>query len=51
MKADVRRPLTYAAVVALLLTFRVYWKWAHAVPAAVQRAPLAQSATGARKAS
>jgi methionine sulfoxide reductase heme-binding subunit len=51
VKADVRRPLTYAAVVAVLLTFRVYWKWAHAVPAAVQRAPLVQSATGARRAS
>ena len=51
VKADVRRPLAYAAVIALLLTFRVYWKWAHAVPAAVQRAPLVQSATGARKAS
>ena len=51
VKADVRGPLAYAAVIALLLTFRVYWKWAHAVPAAVQRAPLGQSATGARKAS
>lgn len=26
VKADVRRPLAYAAVVSLLLTFRVYWK-------------------------
>jgi methionine sulfoxide reductase heme-binding subunit len=25
VKADVRRPLTYGAVVALLLAFRVYW--------------------------
>ena len=51
VKADIRRPLAYAAVISLLLTFRVYWKWAHAVPAAVRRAPLVQSATGARKAS
>ena len=40
VKADVRRPLAYAAVIALLLTFRMYWTWARAVPAAVQRAPL-----------
>ena len=32
VKADVRRPLAYAAVIALLLTFRVYWKWAHGAP-------------------
>jgi methionine sulfoxide reductase heme-binding subunit len=30
VKADIRRPLTYAAVVALLLAFRAYWKRAHA---------------------
>jgi sulfoxide reductase heme-binding subunit YedZ len=40
VKADVRRPLAYATVIALLLTFRVYWKWAHAMPAAVHRSPL-----------
>ena len=51
VKADVRRPLAYAAVIALLLTFRVYWKWARGAPAGVRRAPLVQSATGARKAS
>ena len=51
VKADVHRPMAYAAVVALLLTFRVYWKRAHAVPAGVRHAPLVQSATSARKAS
>jgi sulfoxide reductase heme-binding subunit YedZ len=30
VKADIRRPLTYAAVVVALLAFRAYWKWAHA---------------------
>lgn len=40
VKADVRRPLAYATVIVLLLAFRVYWKWAHAVPAVVQRALL-----------
>jgi sulfoxide reductase heme-binding subunit YedZ len=30
VKADIRRPLTYAAVVVVLLAFRVYWKRAHA---------------------
>jgi methionine sulfoxide reductase heme-binding subunit len=51
VKADVRRPLAYAAVVALLLTFRVYWKRAHAVvgrrPA--RTAGAVQSATSARR--
>lgn len=42
--------LIYAAVVALLLTFRV-WKRAHAVPAGVRRESLVQSAAGARRAS
>jgi sulfoxide reductase heme-binding subunit YedZ len=51
VKADVRRPMIYAAVVALLLAFRVYWKRAHAVPAGVRREPLVQSAAGARRAS
>src|SRR5262245_26419538 len=51
VKADVRRPMIYATVVALLLTFRVYWKRAHAVPASVRREPLAQSPAGARRAS
>jgi sulfoxide reductase heme-binding subunit YedZ len=32
VRADVRRPLTYAAVVVVLLAFRVYWKRARAVP-------------------
>jgi methionine sulfoxide reductase heme-binding subunit len=31
VKADVRRPLTYAAVVAVLLGFRLYWSRARAV--------------------
>jgi methionine sulfoxide reductase heme-binding subunit len=31
VKADIRRPLTYAGIVAVLLAFRVYWKRAHAV--------------------
>lgn len=30
VRADIRSPLTYAAVVAVLLAFRVYWKAAHA---------------------
>jgi sulfoxide reductase heme-binding subunit YedZ len=30
VKADIRRPLTYAAVVAVVLAFRAYWKQAHA---------------------
>jgi hypothetical protein len=52
VRADVRRPLAYAAVIALLLTLRAYWKRAHAVPPGVRCAPLVQqSATGARKAS
>lgn len=51
VRADVRRPLAYAAVITFLLTFRVYRKRAHGVPAGVRRAPLVQSATGARKAS
>jgi methionine sulfoxide reductase heme-binding subunit len=51
VKADVRRPLAYSGVVALLLTFRVYWKRAHALPAGVRRASFVQSATGARRAS
>jgi sulfoxide reductase heme-binding subunit YedZ len=32
VKADIRRPLTYAAVVVVLLACRVYWKRARAVP-------------------
>jgi sulfoxide reductase heme-binding subunit YedZ len=32
VKADIRRPLTYAAVVVVLLAFRVYWKRAQGVP-------------------
>jgi sulfoxide reductase heme-binding subunit YedZ len=31
VKADIRRPLAYAGVVAVLLAFRVYWKRPHAV--------------------
>lgn len=30
VKADIRRPLMYAAVVAALLAFRAVWKRAHA---------------------
>jgi methionine sulfoxide reductase heme-binding subunit len=51
VKADIRRPLTYAVVVGLLLTFRVYWKRAHADQAGRLRAPLARPATGARSVS
>jgi sulfoxide reductase heme-binding subunit YedZ len=32
VKADIRSPLTYAAVVIVLLACRVYWKRARAVP-------------------
>jgi sulfoxide reductase heme-binding subunit YedZ len=39
VKADVRRPLTYGAVVALLLAFRVYWsRFRAATPARPLRA-------------
>ena len=51
VKADVRRPLAYASVIALLLTFRAYWKRAHAVPAGVRRAPLALGDQRSRRAS
>ena len=51
VKADIRRPVAYATLVSLLLTFRVYWKRVHAVPARVQGAPSAQSAIRTRKAS
>jgi sulfoxide reductase heme-binding subunit YedZ len=47
VKADIRRPLAYAAVVAVLLTFRAYWKHVRAVPAGVRRVPLVLSATSA----
>ena len=50
VRADVRRPLAYAAVVAVLFTFRAYWKWTHVGPAGVKRSPLLQS-RWARKAS
>lgn len=30
VRADIRKPLTYAGVIAVLLAFRVYWKRAHA---------------------
>ena len=36
VKADVSRPLTYAAIVALLLGARVYWSRRRAVPVAVR---------------
>jgi sulfoxide reductase heme-binding subunit YedZ len=40
VKADVRRPLIYAAVVAVLLGFRLYWSRTHAVaPRAATPAP------------
>ena len=39
VKADVRRPLAYAAVIALLLTFRVVLETSARVPAGVRRAP------------
>jgi sulfoxide reductase heme-binding subunit YedZ len=39
VKADVRRPQTYALIVATLLLFRVGWRWWHAVAPA--RAPAA----------
>jgi len=44
VKADVRRPLTYGAVVALLLAFRLYWSRVHASrPAPRVRAPAARA--------
>jgi methionine sulfoxide reductase heme-binding subunit len=40
VKADVRRPITYGAVVAILLGFRLFWSRAHAVaPRAASPAP------------
>ena len=49
VKEDIRRPLAYAAVLAVLLTFRAYWKYVRAVPAGVRRVPLVSSATSARR--
>jgi len=43
VKADVRRPLTYGAVVLLLLAFRLYWSRAHASRPAQIRAPAARA--------
>lgn len=48
VRADIRRPLAYAAGVALLLASRVYWKQVRSAPAG-GRAPLVLSATAARK--
>jgi sulfoxide reductase heme-binding subunit YedZ len=42
VKADIRRPLAYAVVVASLLTFRAYWtQWRERVPS--RRAPSSNS--------
>lgn len=51
VKADLHRPLAYAAVVTLLLTFRVYWKRAHAVTGRRPARPAGAvaSATSARR--
>jgi DMSO/TMAO reductase YedYZ heme-binding membrane subunit len=51
VKADVRRPLTYAAVVVVLLAFRAYWKTAHAPSGRLQfsgSAPMAQTSLSVR---
>jgi sulfoxide reductase heme-binding subunit YedZ len=37
VKSDIRRPITYGLIVAVLLSFRVYWARAHARPAAIRR--------------
>jgi methionine sulfoxide reductase heme-binding subunit len=47
VKADVQRPLTYGAVVALLLAFRVYWSRMRASAPARPRVPAAQPVRGA----
>ena len=38
VKADLRRPEMYAAIVAVLLGFRMWWAWRTKVPAAPARA-------------
>ena len=56
VKADVRRPLTYGAVVLLLLGFRVYWSRLHAtrqargVPVEPRARPAARPSTGSGRA-
>jgi methionine sulfoxide reductase heme-binding subunit len=40
VKADVRRPLTYGAVVAVLLAVRLYWARGRAMSTTVVRAPV-----------
>jgi sulfoxide reductase heme-binding subunit YedZ len=42
VKADVRRPLTYGAVVAVLLGIRLYGSWRSPQPAAAKRAVVAR---------
>ena len=39
VKADIRKPAMYGAIVAALLGFRVYWARAHAKPAPARPAP------------
>jgi len=39
VKADIRKPAMYGAIVVALLGFRVYWARAHAKPAPVRPAP------------
>ena len=50
VKADIRRPQAYAAVVVLVLTLRAYWKQVRAVQTGDRRARLVLSATSARRA-
>jgi sulfoxide reductase heme-binding subunit YedZ len=39
VKADIRKPAMYGAIVVALLGFRVYWARAHAKPAPVRPTP------------
>jgi methionine sulfoxide reductase heme-binding subunit len=45
VKSDIRRPITYGLIVAMLLGYRVYWARTHAKPARA-RTPIAERGVG-----
>jgi sulfoxide reductase heme-binding subunit YedZ len=47
VKADIRKPAMYGAIVMALLGFRVYWARAHAKPATVRPTPAQSSSASA----
>ena len=51
VKADIRRPVAYAAVVALLLAFRAYWKQMRAAAAGAEHASFVGSTAAVRRSS